>query len=120
MVDRNTALKLLRVNEGASKDLLIQAYHKMVRRYPPEFFPERALQIDAAYQRLIYSSEYWHSFLNEEYQQQEWFQEMLEMDSEIEIKIKSDNSSPFASSSSRPSPSLSAGKVATFWLKILK
>ena len=50
---REEALTQLGLSPSASKDDIEQAYRRMVRRYPPEFQPEKFRQVDEAYQSLI-------------------------------------------------------------------
>ncbi len=47
-----SALKILRVEKRASPEALREAYVKMVRRYPPEHFPEKFAAVKRAYQQL--------------------------------------------------------------------
>ena len=49
---RNEALAILRLSPQATSEEVEQAYRKLVRRYPPEFNPERFREIDAAYRYL--------------------------------------------------------------------
>lgn len=44
--------KILRVSPDASSEELRAAYTKMVRRYPPEMFPERFAKVKDAYEAL--------------------------------------------------------------------
>lgn len=46
---RTEALALLRLTETSGPEDIEQAYQRLVRRYPPEFHPEKFRQIDAAY-----------------------------------------------------------------------
>ena len=50
---REEALTQLGLSPSASKDDIEQAYRRMVRRYPPEFQPEKFRQVDEAYQSLV-------------------------------------------------------------------
>ena len=47
-----SALKTLRVRRGASPEELREAYVKLVRRYPPEHFPEKFAAVKRAYNQL--------------------------------------------------------------------
>jgi hypothetical protein len=47
-----SALEILRVSEDADPETLRKAYLRMVRRYPPEHFPEKFSRIHKAYNRL--------------------------------------------------------------------
>ncbi len=49
---REEALKNLNLPESAGKEEIEKAYQRMVRRYPPEFHPERFRQIDESYRTL--------------------------------------------------------------------
>ncbi len=49
---RNEALAVLRLSPQATSEEVERAYQKLVRRYPPEFNPERFREIDAAYRYL--------------------------------------------------------------------
>ncbi|OPX20064.1 MAG: hypothetical protein BZ151_05980 [Desulfobacca sp. 4484_104] len=49
---RKDALAILRVSDSATREDLDQAYQRLVRRYPPEFNPEKFRQIDEAYKFL--------------------------------------------------------------------
>lgn len=46
---RSEALAMLRLPETAAPEDIEGAYQRLVRRYPPEFHPEKFCQIDAAY-----------------------------------------------------------------------
>ena len=50
---REEALIQLNLPPSARKEEVEQAYQRMVRRYPPEFQPEKFRQIDEAYRFLI-------------------------------------------------------------------
>ena len=50
---REEALNQLNLPPSAGKEEVEQAYQRMVRRYPPEFQPEKFRQIDEAYHFLI-------------------------------------------------------------------
>ena len=50
---REEALTLLNLPPSAGKEEIEQAYQRMVRRYPPEFQPEKFRQVDEAYRFLI-------------------------------------------------------------------
>ena len=49
---RQDALKELNLPEKAANEDIEQAYKRLVRRYPPEFNPERFQKIDEAYRFL--------------------------------------------------------------------
>ena len=51
-MNREEALNQLNLPPSASKEEIEQAYHRMVRRYPPEFHPEKFRQIDESYRFL--------------------------------------------------------------------
>ncbi len=44
--------RVLRLAPGASADEIERAYHKLVRRYPPELNPQRFADIHRAYKQL--------------------------------------------------------------------
>ncbi len=46
---REEALTQLNLPPSAGKEEIEQAYQRMVRRYPPEFHPEKFRQVDEAY-----------------------------------------------------------------------
>lgn len=46
---RSEALIILSLPETAGQEEIEQAYRRLVRRYPPEFHPEKFRQIDEAY-----------------------------------------------------------------------
>jgi curved DNA-binding protein CbpA len=46
---RSEALTVLNLPETVGPEAIAQAYRRLVRRYPPEFHPEKFRQIDAAY-----------------------------------------------------------------------
>jgi curved DNA-binding protein CbpA len=50
---REEALTLLNLPPSARTEEIEQAYQRMVRRYPPEFQPEKFRQIDESYRFLI-------------------------------------------------------------------
>ena len=50
---REEALAQLNLPPSAGKDEIEPAYRRMVRRYPPEFQPEKFRQVDEAYRRLV-------------------------------------------------------------------
>ncbi len=50
---REEALSRLNLPPSAGKEEIEQAYRRMVRRYPPEFQPEKFRQIDEAYRFLV-------------------------------------------------------------------
>lgn len=45
-------IEILRVSKDADPETLRKAYLRMVRRYPPEHFPEKFSRIHKAYNRL--------------------------------------------------------------------
>ena len=49
---REEALTLLNLPPSALTEEIEQAYQRMVRRYPPEFQPEKFRQVDEAYRFL--------------------------------------------------------------------
>jgi hypothetical protein len=49
---REEALNNLNLPPSAGKEEIEKAYQRMVRRYPPEFHPERFRQIDESYRML--------------------------------------------------------------------
>jgi curved DNA-binding protein CbpA len=49
---RENSLAALNLPASATKADIEQAYHRLVRRYPPEFQPEKFRQIDDAYRFL--------------------------------------------------------------------
>lgn len=61
---RDEALGILNIGENASKDAIEQAYRKLVRRYPPEFHPDRFRDIDDAYRFLTSFPAMLDSFLS--------------------------------------------------------
>jgi hypothetical protein len=52
------AFKLLRVERDASPEDIRKAYVRLVRRYPPEHFPDKFAKLHEAYQKLILSDDY--------------------------------------------------------------
>ncbi|MBM9536002.1 hypothetical protein [Desulfobulbus alkaliphilus] len=52
MVTREQALRALNLETNATREDIDKAYQRMVRRYPPEFHPERFRQIDESYRTL--------------------------------------------------------------------
>jgi len=50
---REEALNHLNLAPSAGKEEIEQAYQRMVRRYPPEFQPEKFRQVDEAYRSLV-------------------------------------------------------------------
>ena len=53
-----SAYKLLRVEKNASPEDVRKAYVRLVRRYPPEHFPEKFAQLREAYQQLTLSEDF--------------------------------------------------------------
>ncbi|MBF0515666.1 MAG: J domain-containing protein [Nitrospirae bacterium] len=49
---RDTALKILRLPAPAGTQEIEAAYYKLVKRYPPEFNPDKFRQTDEAYRFL--------------------------------------------------------------------
>jgi curved DNA-binding protein CbpA len=49
---RKDALAVLHLPDSATREDLDQAYQRLVKRYPPEFNPEKFRQIDEAYNFL--------------------------------------------------------------------
>jgi curved DNA-binding protein CbpA len=50
---REEALAQLNLPPSAGREEIEQAYQRMVRRYPPEFHPEKFRQVDEAYRLLV-------------------------------------------------------------------
>jgi len=51
------AFSFLRVAKNASPEEVRNAYVRLVRRYPPEHFPEKFKQLNEAYQQLTISDD---------------------------------------------------------------
>ncbi|MBF0605978.1 MAG: DnaJ domain-containing protein [Candidatus Magnetobacterium sp. LHC-1] len=49
---KDDAFKALQLDPSASKQEIEAAYNKLVRRYPPEFQPDKFREIDEAYRFL--------------------------------------------------------------------
>ena len=49
---REKALTILNLPSSAGRGEIDQAYHRLIRRYPPEFHPEKFRAIDEAYRFL--------------------------------------------------------------------
>ncbi len=49
---REKSLEMLGLSQSAARDEIEAAYRRLVRRYPPEFQPEKFRQIDEAYRFL--------------------------------------------------------------------
>lgn len=49
---REESLAVLNLTPSASKEEIEQAYQRLVRRYPPEFQPEKFRRVDDAYRFL--------------------------------------------------------------------
>jgi len=49
---REKALTILNLPSSAGREEIDQAYHRLIRRYPPEFHPEKFRSIDEAYRFL--------------------------------------------------------------------
>jgi len=49
---REKALTLLNLSSSAGREEIDQAYHRLIRRYPPEFHPEKFREVDEAYRFL--------------------------------------------------------------------
>lgn len=49
---RQDALNELNLPSGGTEEEITRAYHRLARRYPPEFNPERFRKIDEAYRYL--------------------------------------------------------------------
>lgn len=49
---KEKAIGILNLQSSASREEIEQAYKRLVRRYPPEFHPDKFRQIDEAYQFL--------------------------------------------------------------------
>jgi len=52
MMTREQALENLNLPPDATEEEIVKAYQRMVRRYPPEFHPERFRRIDESYRTL--------------------------------------------------------------------
>jgi hypothetical protein len=52
MPTKEEALKNLNLPSTATEEEINKAYQRMVRRYPPEFHPDRFRQIDESYRTL--------------------------------------------------------------------
>jgi curved DNA-binding protein CbpA len=52
MVIREQALEILNLEADSTREDIDRAYQRMVRRYPPEFHPERFRRIDESYRTL--------------------------------------------------------------------
>ncbi|MDX9841246.1 MAG: hypothetical protein RBS95_07300 [Desulfobulbus sp.] len=52
MLTREQALNHLNLPPEATSEAIEKAYQRMVRRYPPEFHPDRFRQIDESYRTL--------------------------------------------------------------------
>jgi hypothetical protein len=52
MLTQAEALKILNLSPEASAEAIETAYQRLVRRYPPEFHPDRFRQIDQSYRIL--------------------------------------------------------------------
>jgi hypothetical protein len=50
---RQDALRRLKLDPMATRSEIETAYHKFVRRYPPEFHPDRFREFDEAFRFLI-------------------------------------------------------------------
>jgi len=64
LMTKNEALKILGIlEENVSNDTVQkEAFLKMLRRYPPEQFPEKAEKIRLAFELLQQKEEYWNEF----------------------------------------------------------
>ncbi|MBF0458095.1 MAG: DnaJ domain-containing protein [Nitrospirae bacterium] len=49
---RDTALNILKLSSAAGKEEIESTYYKLVKRYPPEFNPDKFREIDEAYRYL--------------------------------------------------------------------
>lgn len=52
MVLREQALEVLNLDADATREEIDTAFQRMVRRYPPEFHPQRFRRIDESYRTL--------------------------------------------------------------------
>ncbi len=52
MLTREEALNNLNLLPEATDEAIEKAYHRLVRRYPPEFHPDRFRRIDESYRTL--------------------------------------------------------------------
>ncbi|MBF0312630.1 MAG: hypothetical protein HQK50_06195 [Oligoflexia bacterium] len=66
MLTQEDACKILRVSAGEAHDKIESAYLKMMKRYPPEFFPEKSLAIRQAYNFLVGDDEFWKHFIQDD------------------------------------------------------
>ncbi|MBF0300285.1 MAG: hypothetical protein HQK51_16305 [Oligoflexia bacterium] len=71
ILNHNDAVEILRLKKDDSseipnKEKIDEAYFKMLRRYPPEMFPERALLIRSAYNSLIANDDFWKGLIENE------------------------------------------------------
>ena len=53
-----SAYELLRVEKNASPETVRNAYVRLVRRYPPEHFPEKFVLLRNAYQQLTLNDDF--------------------------------------------------------------
>jgi DnaJ-class molecular chaperone len=58
-----SAYEILRVSRDAAPEEVRAAYVKLVRRYPPEHFPERFAAVRSAYEKLCLSDDYLQGLL---------------------------------------------------------
>jgi hypothetical protein len=58
-----SAYEILRVARDATPDEVRAAYVKLVRRYPPERFPERFAAVRKAYEKLCLGDDYLQNLL---------------------------------------------------------
>ncbi|MDR2174413.1 MAG: J domain-containing protein [Synergistaceae bacterium] len=58
-----SAYEILRVSRGASPEEVRAAYVKLVRRYPPEHFPEKFTVLRKAYAKLCLGDDYLQGLL---------------------------------------------------------
>jgi hypothetical protein len=59
-----SAYEIMRVPRDAGPEAVRQAYIRLVRRYPPEHFPEKFASIRRAYQQLTISEDFIQEVFN--------------------------------------------------------
>ena len=63
---RDEDLKSLHIEGPISDEKIEAGYRRMLRRYPPEHFPEQARTLREARARLLQSDDYWQALLTGE------------------------------------------------------
>jgi curved DNA-binding protein CbpA len=71
MLTRDQALHNLNLSHEAGKEEIEQSYRRLVRRYPPEFHPDRFRQIDESYRILTSLSFRVESIFNTKHRDEE-------------------------------------------------